>query len=121
MQKLPRHLHRLFSEFTTSFFFFVKDSLLTGQCCWETMLLDMATINKTRSSYARVKMRVDLSSHFPKQVNMKILYGGTKAIRMKYDFLPKYCTKCKLHGYANDTRRVLHPELVLRQVIRKLQ
>ncbi|MCD7463668.1 hypothetical protein HAX54_051109 [Datura stramonium] len=36
----------------------------------------------------------------------------TAKVRIQYDFLPKYCTRCKLQAHANEGCRVLHPELV---------
>lgn len=76
----------------------------------------MATINKTQSSCARVKVLIDLKYNLPKWVNMEICYedsGVIKNIQVKiqYDHLPKYCFKCNLQGHCMENCRVLHPEL----------
>ncbi|XP_059281156.1 uncharacterized protein LOC132034819 [Lycium ferocissimum] len=66
--------------------------------------LDLATINKTRPSCARVKVLVDLASDPPKTVHMDIEDENTRLVRdvevnISYDYLPKYYFECKLQGY----------------------
>ncbi|KAG5595667.1 hypothetical protein H5410_036899, partial [Solanum commersonii] len=46
--------------------------ILTGLCFREAYSLDMATINKTRPSCARVKVQVDLLADLPKFVELEI-------------------------------------------------
>ncbi|KAG5568397.1 hypothetical protein H5410_064587 [Solanum commersonii] len=69
--------------------------------------LDLATINKTRPSCARVKVLVDLKREFPKFFSMDIINEATgelrtEAIQIRYDYVPKYCEECRIKG---TTRR----------------
>lgn len=64
----------------------------------------MTTVNNTRPSCARVKVRVDLLDELPKKVRMDIENEATGKVRTKwlkiqYDYLPKYCKSCKLQGH----------------------
>ncbi|KAH0710890.1 hypothetical protein KY284_012317 [Solanum tuberosum] len=57
--------------------------------------LDNATINKTRSSCARVKVQVDLAADIPKQVEIEVVDNKHNMSRLiviyvQYDVLPKY-------------------------------
>lgn len=59
---------------------------------------------------------MDLLYDFSDNVEMKIVNSTTKAsriekVKIKYDFLPKYCKECKLQGHNDLECRVLHPEL----------
>lgn len=61
----------------------------------------MATIYKTRPSFAGVKVQVDLMASFPNFVELEIEDPITKVsrvekINIQYDMLPKYSKKCKL-------------------------
>ncbi|KAG5584999.1 hypothetical protein H5410_045433 [Solanum commersonii] len=73
--------------------FFVKEVLFSlATAVGKPLHLDMATINKTRPSCARVKF-----------VEMEIINEATKESRLEkvkihYDILPKYCKRCKVHG-----------------------
>ncbi|KAH0698548.1 hypothetical protein KY284_012763 [Solanum tuberosum] len=97
--------------------FFVKESLFSlASAIWKPIHLDMATINKTRPSCARVKVQVDLLVDLPKFVELEIedpisQSSRVERIKVLYDVLPKYCKKCKLQGHNEDDCRVLHPEL----------
>ncbi|WMV24325.1 hypothetical protein MTR67_017710 [Solanum verrucosum] len=97
--------------------FFVQEALFSiASVVGKPLQLDMATINKTRPSCARVKVQVDLLFNFPKHVEMEIINEHTKKSRMEqvkvqYDMLPKYCMRCKVQGHVEDECRVLHPEL----------
>lgn len=54
--------------------FFVKECLYSlAAVVGEPIQLDLATINKTRPSCARVKVMVDLLEEHPKSVQMDIL------------------------------------------------
>lgn len=75
----------------------------------------MATQNKTRPSYARVKVEVGLLGEFPKKINigMRNNTGDVmeKWVTIKYDYIPKYFTTCKLQGHNEKECCVLHPKL----------
>lgn len=81
------------------------------------MSLDMATVNKTRPSCARVKVLIDLLDDLPKKVRMDIENEATGTVRtewvkIQYDYIPKYCKECRLHGHNEEECRRLHPELI---------
>lgn len=44
-------------------------------------------------------------------VNDITMESRIEKVKIRYDFLPKYCTKCKLQGHDEQERRVLHPKL----------
>ncbi|KAF3627430.1 hypothetical protein FXO38_28765 [Capsicum annuum] len=102
--------------------FFVKAALFSlASAVGKPLQLDAATINKTGPSCARVKVQVDLGGNLPKHVNMEIVDEDTCAIRMekvriKYDSLPRYSNRCKLQGHSMENCRILHPELVQKNV-----
>nr|XP_033512783.1 uncharacterized protein LOC117277460 [Nicotiana tomentosiformis] len=98
--------------------FFVKEVLFSiASAVGKTMHLDMATINKTRLSCARVKVLVDLLGELPKKVHMDIedeVTGvvRTEWVRIQYNLLPKYCKACRLQGHNEFECWCLHPELM---------
>ncbi|KAK4346141.1 hypothetical protein RND71_036317 [Anisodus tanguticus] len=76
--------------------------------------IDSATRNKTRPSSARVKVEVDLLKVHPKSVLIQVGEGAeitSTQQRIRYDFLPKYCTNCKLQGHDSIGCWKLNPEL----------
>ncbi|KAF3655888.1 hypothetical protein FXO38_14465 [Capsicum annuum] len=78
--------------------------------------LDIATINKTSSSYARVKVLVDLLAKLPKMieievVNTKLNESKVQGEKIQYDFLLKYCKICKLQRHEENECRPPHSEL----------
>ncbi|XP_070039155.1 uncharacterized protein [Nicotiana tomentosiformis] len=65
--------------------------------------VDLATQNGTRPSCAKVKVEVNLLSKFPHRI--KIVEEADESgpekfkwIRIKYDYMPKYCKPCKKTG-----------------------
>ncbi|XP_070019834.1 uncharacterized protein [Nicotiana sylvestris] len=97
--------------------FFVKECLFSlASAVGKPLHLDMATINKTRPSCARVKVLVDLLVDLPKKVRMDIINeanGTTRSewVNIQYDMLPKYYKNCKLQGHAQFECWKLHLEL----------
>uniref|UniRef100_M1CYI4 Uncharacterized protein n=1 Tax=Solanum tuberosum TaxID=4113 RepID=M1CYI4_SOLTU len=95
--------------------FFVKEALFTlAYAVGNPLQLDMATINKTRPSCARVKVQLDLLVEKPQFVQMEIEDETTNAtrsvkVKIQYDYIPSYCRKCKLQGHMEDEHRILHP------------
>ncbi|KAG5631116.1 hypothetical protein H5410_002833 [Solanum commersonii] len=76
----------------------------------------MATENQSRPSCARVKVEVNLLGEFPKWIKIGVRKQSTgevveKWIRIKYDYVPKYCKTCKLQGHDEKAYYVMHPEL----------
>ncbi|KAK4378144.1 hypothetical protein RND71_000006 [Anisodus tanguticus] len=84
--------------------------------------IDSATRNKTRPSSARVKVEVDLLKVHPKSVLIQVGEGAeitSTQQRIRYDFLPKYCTNCKLQGHDSIGCWKLNPELRPNKAIRR--
>ncbi|KAK4361694.1 hypothetical protein RND71_020646 [Anisodus tanguticus] len=76
--------------------------------------IDAATLNKTRPSCARVKVEADLLQEHPQRYNIQIMNGEemeTMSYKIRYDFLPKYCTTCMLQGHDLQGCWKEHPEL----------
>ncbi|KAK4353523.1 hypothetical protein RND71_025717 [Anisodus tanguticus] len=76
--------------------------------------IDAATLNKTRPSYARVKVEFDLLKNHPQHVVIQVGEGDgitTEIQKIRYDFKPKYCTNCKLQGHDVDGCWNLKPTL----------
>ncbi|KAH0743100.1 hypothetical protein KY290_031093 [Solanum tuberosum] len=81
--------------------YFVRGALFSlATVVGKPLHLDMATINKTRPSCARVKVQVYLLCDFPKHVEMEIINAAKKKsrlekVKIQYYMLPKYCKQCK--------------------------
>ncbi|KAH0749082.1 hypothetical protein KY290_028314 [Solanum tuberosum] len=77
--------------------------------------VDMATRNQTRPSCARVKIEVDLLREFPKKIKIgmriKIDKVVEKWVKIKYDYVPKYCQTCMIQGHDEQQCYVVHPDL----------
>lgn len=105
--------------------FFVKELLFSlASAVGKPMHLDMATVNKTRSSCARVKVQIDVSAELPKVVEMEIINTNIKEsrveqVKIQYDSIPKYCKKCRLQGHNEHECRVLNPDLKMEYIERR--
>lgn len=69
-----------------------------------------------RPSCTKVKVQVDLMANIPKYMEIMVVNSATMEsrvgkVRIKYDFLSKYCKQCKLQGHEEQECRTLHPEL----------
>lgn len=69
--------------------------------------LDLATINKTRPSYTRVKPLVDLKGDLPKPVVMDIENESSgevssEEITIRYDYILKYYEEYKMQRHSVD-------------------
>ncbi|KAK6773948.1 hypothetical protein RDI58_029187 [Solanum bulbocastanum] len=91
--------------------YFVKECLLSlASAVGKPMQLDLATINKTRPSCARVKVLVDLKGDFPKSITMDMENEVTgevlmEEIHIRYDYVPFYCDVCKMQGHSTQECR----------------
>ncbi|KAG5610940.1 hypothetical protein H5410_022221 [Solanum commersonii] len=92
---------------------FMKESLFPlATAVGKPIHLDLATVNKTRPNCAKVKVQVDLLADLPKCVETEIVKSTTKEsrveqVKIKYDFLPKYCKKCMLQGHNEQEYKVI--------------
>nr|XP_009593384.1 uncharacterized protein LOC104090048 [Nicotiana tomentosiformis] len=78
--------------------------------------VDLATQNGTRPSCAKVKVEVNLLSKFPQRI--KIVEDEDESgpeefkwIKIRYDYMPKYCKSCKKQGHKENECWVINPEL----------
>ncbi|KAH0717258.1 hypothetical protein KY285_013289 [Solanum tuberosum] len=62
-----------------------------------------------------VKVEVDLLGEFPNRINIGVRKQSgevvEKWIRIKYDYVPKYCVTCRLQGHNEQECYALHPKL----------
>lgn len=98
-------------------YFLVKESIFSmASSVGKSLHLDMATINKTKPSCAKVKVQVDILADFPKVIEVEVVNEEYKTsrvdkINIRYDMFPAYGKRCKLQGHAKRDCRVFHPEL----------
>ncbi|KAH0748309.1 hypothetical protein KY290_027541 [Solanum tuberosum] len=82
--------------------FFVKECLFSlASAVGKPIQLDLATINKTRPSCARLKVLVDLKGNLPNSLMMDIINEKTGEVQsegtqIRSDYVPKYCLECKM-------------------------
>lgn len=66
-----------------------------------------------------MKVEVDLLGEFPKRIKIGIKQDGgevlEKWVQIKYDYLPRYCQTCLIHGHDEEQCYVKHPELFKKQ------
>ncbi|KAF3643159.1 hypothetical protein FXO37_22128 [Capsicum annuum] len=96
--------------------FFAREAVLSlAIAIGKPLQVDLATQNKTRSSCARVKVEIDLLGEFLKRINIGMRKKTGKVvekwIHIKYDYMPKYCKKCKLQGHNENECYVIHLDL----------
>ncbi|XP_019240366.1 PREDICTED: uncharacterized protein LOC109220355 [Nicotiana attenuata] len=97
--------------------FFGKECVFSlARAVGNPLHVDLATQNGTRPSCAKVKVKVNLLGNIPKRI--KIVEEADesgpeefKLIRIKYDYMPKYCKPCKKQGHSEAECWVIHPEL----------
>lgn len=91
------------------------DRIFTCYSSWKPLQVDLTMKNKTRPSCARVKVEVDLLGESPKRIKIGIKRGNgevlEKWIRIKYDYIPKYCKRCKIQGHDEENCYMKHPKL----------
>ena len=60
--------------------------------------MDSFTENRTRLSFARICIEVDLSSKFPKTARLNLGNGRYTTIRIEYPWVPHNCSHCQVFG-----------------------
>lgn len=78
--------------------------------------IDLATQNGTRPSCAKVKVEVNLLAKFSQRIKRVEEDDETgpdesKWIKIKYDYLSKYCNTCRKQRHNELECWVIHPEL----------
>ncbi|KAK4731699.1 hypothetical protein R3W88_024687 [Solanum pinnatisectum] len=97
--------------------YFIKEVIFSlASAVGKRLQVDMAMKNQSRPSCARVKMEVALLSDIPKMIKIRVKKQSTgevveKWIRIKYDYVPKYYTTCKLQGHDERAYYIVHAEL----------
>ena len=61
--------------------------------------MDSLTENRTRLSFARICIEVDLSSKFPKAARLNLGNGKCTTIRIEYPWVPHNCSHCQVFGH----------------------
>lgn len=98
--------------------YFVKKCFFSlASAVGKPLHLDLATINKTRPSCAKVKVLLNLLDNLPTKVRMDILNEMSGTVRtewvtVRYEYLPKYCKECKIQGHDMFECWRIHPELM---------
>ncbi|KAF9625386.1 hypothetical protein IFM89_022191 [Coptis chinensis] len=68
----------------------------------EPIYMDDATARRTRISYARICVVVDIEFKFPSFIPIKIGEGDIVDIGLDYEWVPDLCTSCKIFGHSNS-------------------
>ncbi|KAH0705670.1 hypothetical protein KY289_010746 [Solanum tuberosum] len=105
---------------------FGKESVFSlAAAVGKPLQVDMATRNQTRPSCARVKVEVDLLKEFPKRIKIGVKKTSgevmEKWIKIKYDYVPKYCKTCMIQGHDMEQCYVEHPELYPKKEKKEMQ
>ena len=61
--------------------------------------MDSHTENKTRLSFARICIEIDLSSKLPKSARLNLGNGKYTTIRIEYPWVPQNCSHCQVFGH----------------------
>lgn len=82
--------------------------------------VDMATKNKSRAGYAKIKVKVNLLREISKRINVGVKKIGSGKImftwiKIRYDYMKKYCKACKLQGHKEAECFVIHPQLKIQK------
>ncbi|KAF9621091.1 hypothetical protein IFM89_016525 [Coptis chinensis] len=68
----------------------------------EPICMDDATARRTRISYARICVVVDIEFKFPSFIPVKIGEGVIVDIGLDYEWVPDLCTSCKIFGHSDS-------------------
>ncbi|KAF9599585.1 hypothetical protein IFM89_001081 [Coptis chinensis] len=78
--------------------------------------MDDATARRTRISYARICVVVDIEFKFPSFILSKIGEGDIVDIGLDYEWVPDLCTSCKIFGHF-DSKCIKNKEVSENPVI----
>ncbi|XP_070017310.1 uncharacterized protein [Nicotiana sylvestris] len=78
--------------------------------------VDLPTQNGTRSNCAKVKVEVNLLFNLPQRIKIveeedESGHEESKWIKIRYDYMPKYCKSCKKQGQKEEECWVINPQL----------
>lgn len=97
--------------------FFAKEAIFSiASAIGKSFSMDLATMNQTRPSCARVKVEIDMTADLHQRIRINEEDNTTgiiksKWIQVQYDYMPKYCKECKLQGHDDNQCWNKHPEL----------
>ncbi|KAH0679898.1 hypothetical protein KY284_020983 [Solanum tuberosum] len=79
------------------------------------LLLDKATLTKTRPTIVKVRVEIDLTKPLIDEVILEITNrdGLIEMInqRIEYETIPAFCSYCKMQSHRDENCRKLHPNL----------
>ncbi|XP_042005569.1 uncharacterized protein LOC121754260 [Salvia splendens] len=79
---------------------FEESSLVAiGEMLGKPVQVDRATITRSRVSFARICVEVDLSRPIPEEIDIDIA-GKHVTLKVKWDKIPLYCNECKHVGHS---------------------
>ncbi|XP_042065547.1 uncharacterized protein LOC121809061 [Salvia splendens] len=73
-----------------------------GKLLGNPIQIDRATANKTRLSFARICLEIDITKPAPEEIILDIC-GRESIQRVKWDKIPSFCSECKHVGHATET------------------
>ncbi|KAL1531388.1 peroxidase [Salvia divinorum] len=72
-----------------------------GNLLGHAVQVDRATISRSRVSFARICVEVDISQHIPEEISLDIA-GKRVTLKVKWDKIPLYCGECRHVGHNAD-------------------
>ncbi|KAH0641879.1 hypothetical protein KY290_033493 [Solanum tuberosum] len=79
------------------------------------IIMDKATLTKTRPTMAKLKVEIDLMKPLVHEVDVVIKNpkGEIEKFyqKIEYETIPAFCAHCKIQGHTALNCRILHPEL----------
>lgn len=84
------------------------------------LFADPYTTDKTRISFARVLIDIDVSKDTPSFVTVRSPFG-VQNVKVEYEWIPHYCTHCESLGHSVNRCRKKKPHVQTQQVWRPVQ
>ncbi|KAL1545214.1 hypothetical protein AAHA92_21962 [Salvia divinorum] len=72
-----------------------------GNLLGHAVQVDRATISRSRVSFARICVEVDISQPIPEEISLDIA-GKRVTLKVKWDKIPLYCSECRHVGHNAD-------------------
>nr|XP_016492994.1 PREDICTED: uncharacterized protein LOC107812412 [Nicotiana tabacum] len=97
--------------------FFSKEFVFSlARAVGRPLHVDLPTQNGTRSNCAKVKVEVNLLFNLPQRIKIveeedESGHEESKWIKIRYDYMPKYCKSCKKQGQKEEECWVINPQL----------
>ncbi|KAK9757812.1 hypothetical protein RND81_01G187800 [Saponaria officinalis] len=75
------------------------------------LFADKTTASKSRLSFARIMVEVDVAAPLPEYVWINTPFSGSYAQQIEYEWVPYYCKECGKLGHLVDTCKVRKKKL----------